>query len=353
ANISSILVEDKASVEQGQYLILFANDANNQDILLLNEKLDLLHSNPLEFYENEKGKKYNFGFIQPKWDSLIDFLREYYELTMFKKYDNKIARYKKERQILLEKNDILANIINVDDDLKSLDQKAISRNSQLYDGGLISTSDLENRERQFLGNQKAVENQRIQKTQNQLDIVRVENAIQDLSEAKREDAERLKTNINIAYNSVRSAISVWEERNVLKSPIDGSANFLQAIKENQYINVGTPLLTITPQQMEYTVEVEIPFTGAGLIEIDQDVNLKLSDYPYQEFGMLKGSIKQVSDVASKDFYVGQIELKNKNITSYKKPVTLKENSTGIAEIITKRRSLLSRIFEKIIYAFNN
>ena len=54
SNIASILVEDRAEVKQGEYLILFTNDANNQDILQLNEKLERLSVDPLQFYAEEK-----------------------------------------------------------------------------------------------------------------------------------------------------------------------------------------------------------------------------------------------------------------------------------------------------------
>lgn len=103
--------------------------------------------------------------------------------------------------------------------------------------------------------------------------------------------------------------------------------------------------------MKFNAQIKIPFAGAGKIKTGQKVHVKLNDYPYNEYGIVTGRIEKISNVANKDFYLGKVALDNYKITDYKKKITIKENTMGIAEIITEDRSWLGRLFEKVIYVF--
>ena len=65
------------------------------------------------------------------------------------------------------------------------------------------------------------------------------------------------------------------------------------------------------------------------------VNIKLSGYPYLEYGMVRGIVKSKSLVPSGDSYVIEIELPDGLSTLYGKKLDFTQNMQGTAEIITE------------------
>ena len=110
-------------------------------------------------------------------------------------------------------------------------------------------------------------------------------------------------------------------------------------------------MIITPEDKNYYASIQIPFAGAGKVEKEQRTVLKLNDYPYREYGIIEGQLDELSAIAGESFYLGKVILEKNKISSYGKKITLRESMTGICEIITKDRSILERLFEKITYAF--
>src|SRR5690606_20462241 len=93
--------------------------------------------------------------------------------------------------------------------------------------------------------------------------------------------------------------------------------------------------------------------GAGKAKINQKVIVKLNDYPYKEFGVLTGYIADLYPISNEKSYLGKVIFKNTELSSYKKKLELKENMQGIAEVVTNDRNILERVFESVIYVFNN
>ena len=55
---------------------------------------------------------------------------------------------------------------------------------------------------------------------------------------------------------------------------------------------------------------------SGKVKPGQKVNIKLSGYPYLEFGMVRGVIKSISLVPSRDAYIIEIDLPDGLTTLY-------------------------------------
>lgn len=95
--------------------------------------------------------------------------------------------------------------------------------------------------------------------------------------------------------------------------------------------------------------------GAGKVEIGQIANVKINNYPYDEYGLLKGEVKSVSRITNKlktqngeiDAYLVVISFSNGTITNFGKILPLDFESKGTAEIITKRKRLIERLFDNL------
>lgn len=149
--------------------------------------------------------------------------------------------------------------------------------------------------------------------------------------------------IRIATQKVRSQIEVWEKQYVLKSPYAGKLVFFTVRKQNQYITAGTPVFIITPKTQKYELRVQLPLYKAGKVKLGQDVIIKLRQYPYEEYGMLKARITKISDVYIDSAYIVELELLNGMTTTRNHKIELQPELTGTAEIITHDITILNRI----------
>jgi HlyD family secretion protein len=92
--------------------------------------------------------------------------------------------------------------------------------------------------------------------------------------------------------------------------------------------------------------------NSGKVETGQTVNLKLSGFPYLEYGMIKGKISSKSLVSTGDAYVIEVTLPDGFTTLYKKKLVFIQNMQGTAEIITNDRSLIEKIVSPLRYLFS-
>ena len=102
----------------------------------------------------------------------------------------------------------------------------------------------------------------------------------------------------------------------------------------------------------------IPITNSGKVSVGQDVIIKLDNYPYQEWGSLKGRVNTISSVPKKDInmfvYNVYIEIKDLN-SSFDKELEFKQEMQGVADIILEELTVSERILYKLreIFTRNN
>jgi len=88
---------------------------------------------------------------------------------------------------------------------------------------------------------------------------------------------------------------------------------------------------------------------SGKVKPGQEVNIKLSGYPYLEYGMVKGIVKSKSLVTSGDSYTIELFLPEGLTTLYGRKLDFTQNMQGTAEIITEDLRLLQKIMNPFRY----
>ena len=81
----------------------------------------------------------------------------------------------------------------------------------------------------------------------------------------------------------------------------------------------------------------------------QIVNIKLSGFPYLEYGMVRGEVKSKSLVPTGDAYIIEITLPGGLTTLYGKKLDFTQNMQGTAEIMTDNLRLLQKIINPFRY----
>jgi hypothetical protein len=83
----------------------------------------------------------------------------------------------------------------------------------------------------------------------------------------------------------------------------------------------------------------------GKVKVGQDVLIRFSWFPYQEFGAVRGRIMAIADVPLKDsIFLARVMSPDGLITTYNKTLTVKTGMTASADVITDDRRLLEKLF---------
>ncbi|WP_338418054.1 HlyD family efflux transporter periplasmic adaptor subunit [Pseudotamlana carrageenivorans] len=112
------------------------------------------------------------------------------------------------------------------------------------------------------------------------------------------------------------------------------------------VNQGNLVFTIIPSEnSSFIAKLKTPAKNSGKLKIGQKVNIKIENYPDTEFGILNGTVENISIIPDKDgLYLIDVELPKELITSYNKEIDFKQEMRGSAEIITEDLRLIERFF---------
>lgn len=352
--IESIVKPDGTYVNKGDYILVFLDNSNYNDIIKVKNKLSKFKTNSdkMIFFEDGRSNVYNLGIhIQESWNNLMELLLEYAQIIKYKKYDLEIDRLSKELFLYQKIANKSEKMISYNSNIKGIADNRNKTDSMLISERVISKYDYADGVKKYLEIKKGFIGEELSYERENLEIRKIINAIDQLKQLKDEKLIELDVNIKKAFLNLELSLNSWEDTYVIKTPVSGYINFLSPLKENLHVSQGEDLIIITPDSIKFDAQIKIPFAGAGKIKTGQMVHIKLNDYPYNEYGRVTGHIEKISNVANKDYYLGKVALDNYKITDYKKKITIKENTMGIAEIITEDRSWLGRLFEKVIYVF--
>jgi hypothetical protein len=97
----------------------------------------------------------------------------------------------------------------------------------------------------------------------------------------------------------------------------------------------------------------LPSARSGKVKVGMQAIIRLDGYPYQEFGVLNGEIRRIAVVPAEQGYELEIAVPEDLKTSYGNPVLFRQEMQGVARIVTEKRSLLDRVFDRILSAFEN
>ncbi|MEJ7677400.1 MAG: HlyD family efflux transporter periplasmic adaptor subunit [Segetibacter sp.] len=171
--------------------------------------------------------------------------------------------------------------------------------------------------------------------------------ITDLQQQKLQQENDLEQKIRENVKRLQGQWEVWEQKYLIKSPVEGKAVFFNVWKENQNVANGQAVLMIVPPVQNYLAKASLPIDGAGKVKAGQKVVIRLSSYPFEEFGMIRGKVENISAVALDTAYSMEIMLANGLTTTTNKQIPSQPQLSGMAEVLTDDKNILQRLFEKI------
>ncbi len=189
------------------------------------------------------------------------------------------------------------------------------------------------------------------------EINRYEVSLKDLKRQileERLETERTRANFQNAYDiaeirlkQAKQAVnrSVDADIDLIFAPESGIVTQVLVNTPGQVVNKGQILVTIAPASTPIVAEALILNKDVGLLSSGQKVKLKFEAFPFQDYGIQHGYLKQISpdamgDEGSGTVFRGIIDLENTTIFVHGEEKAFMFGMKGAAEIITDRQSIL-------------
>ncbi|RDY57907.1 HlyD family secretion protein [Flagellimonas nanhaiensis] len=230
-----------------------------------------------------------------------------------------------------------------------LGAKDVERYKTLYQKGVVSTSEYEERQRQQLLRKQELTALRQRMAETRLFILSQEDGrlLQGL-ELSREQG-LLEDRLRHTRSELLGALEAYERDYVLVAPTSGTVNHLQPLALRQQVFEGKPLFAIFPQKNESGIgQMEVTAINKGKVRKGQKVLLQLENYPTSEYGTLEAQVQGVNQVPHPETGSYGITLRIPSMeTSYGRTLPLDGVSLGTGRIVTEEMSLLQRLFRGI------
>ena len=344
------LASDGKDVTKNQTLAIIENSSSYKDVLLLKSITDTI-----EIHQE------NFSFPIEKLPPLIlgDIT------SSFAQFENDYSEYILNKKLTPYKSETFANKMSVIEAKgrlqillaqKQLNKKELAfkktdleRSRKMFKQGVISAKEKELKEIELLQAKRSYKS-----VENSISQIRelINNSSKNLegtSIKKTQNDIRLEKKAKQSFLYLKKAIKDWEKQYALVSSIDGKIAFLSFWNKNQTVKTGDLIFTVIPQKSNSFIgKIKAPATNSGKIKVGQKAQIKLLNYPSDEFGELNGIVKSISLLPDQEGnYLIDVNLPKNLKTTYGKVIDFKQEMTGTADIVTEDLRLIERFFYQL------
>lgn len=352
--IQVLFINNNEDINRETIIGIIENTANYKDVLLLKSILDTLtiNKNQLSFPIDELP----FLLLGDIASSYATFESNYSEYVLNKELKPYSSEFIANNLTLSE----IKNRLLILKSQKELNEKELgfklndlNRSKNLFKKGIISAKEYEKQELDYTQSLRSLKNMNTSISQLKEAIGNSKNTIKSAEIRKTQEETRLYKKVVQSLYQLKKEVKDWELQYALKASIKGKVSYLSFWNENQTVNIGDLVFTIIPStNLGYIGKIKAPVQNAGKIKLGQKVNIKLANYPDNEFGTLNGIIENISLFPDKEGnYLIDVFLSNNLITSYNKKIKFQQEMRGAAEIITEDLRLIERFFYQLKNVF--
>lgn len=348
--IQEMYVEDNQQVEAGKLLAVIENPAKTEDVIRLRKIVKSMDTAEMDTIDLVPSRQLQLGGLQSLYSSFYLTMSEYRQFKELAYYLKKIEIVK-ERII---KNEIYyRNMTRQKDLLKQ--QTAISHQQYVRDSllgvkNLLSKEETERSYSQYLQSFLSMETMDRSLENLQIQLGQMRESLYDTEYQYQDKKNTLETQLRSLANQLKAEIESWEMNYALITPVAGKITFSRYWTKNQNVTAGETIFSIVPNERgEIIGKALLPTVRSGKVKVGQRVNIRFSNYPDNEYGVVKGYVKNISMIPSASgkeegkTYTVDIGLPGGLKTTYNKELPFLPEMEGQADIITDDLSLLERM----------
>ncbi len=229
----------------------------------------------------------------------------------------------------------------------TLAHERFKTDSILYKKEVLSTLDFTNAKATWVQQQRLAQNAYSALVSNEIQMNDLRKQLADTEIKRSEESYRLEQDVLSTREILLGQIKTWKENYLFISPTEGRLCFNGILENNLFVSAAKEIFSIIPHEGKIIARAQLPIRGAGKVKEGQLVNIRLDNYPFAEFGMLRGKVVRIAELPVEGKYQLVIEIPQALITTQKKQLAFRQQLSGTTEIITEDLRLLERFFYQI------
>jgi len=333
-----LLKKENDAVQQGEVLAYLQSNASVEAIFFAEKMLknggDLLATT----------MPGSLGDLQPHYAGLTSALTSLNALNENKIYNKQIEQlqrqvitYQKLGRTLSRQQKLILQELN-------LAQEKFATDSVLFVQNATAVLGFNQSKANWLQQMRNAYNAETSLLNNETQINHLSKQITDLEIQRIERQQKLELAVEQAKEQLLTQVSKWKDDYVFIANSSGTLAYIGFLENQQFIEANKHIFSIIPEQEKLIARAELPIRGSGKVKVGQLANIRLENYPFEQFGLLHGKITSISLIPGEGKYWVTIELPDQLLTNQKKSLSFKHQLTGSTEIITEDLRLLDRFF---------
>jgi multidrug resistance efflux pump len=347
--IKKLAITDREKVFAGKLIAVLETTASVEEVNKLGILLDSVVK-PEKINAGSIPYLSKLGELQPYYSVFKKNLEDLQNFVSNDYYGNKMNSLSQEIDALREYIKKIGTKEKLYIENQILDKSRYMRDSILYIQKVIPQSEFENSHQIYIRNNIELQEVRLENSAKLIELVQKGQMLHDYELTANTERDRFITSLRESFNNLKAQYTIWRDTFLLIAPVEGTTTFTKFWSENQSVVKDETVFSIVPENSgEIIGRIDLKMQRSGKVKTGQSVNIKLSGYPYLEYGIIRGIIKSKSLVPAGDHYVIEVELPNGLVTKYGKKLEFTQKMQGTAEIITEKISLLEKIINPIRY----
>jgi len=165
------------------------------------------------------------------------------------------------------------------------------------------------------------------------------------------EVQRNQLKAKIAENrTLLASTKAKLKQNFLTAPVDGVIMALNVPNPGEVVQPGQNIAEIAPHSAPLVLSAVLPNQEAGFTKVGMPVQVKLDAYPYQEYGIVPGTVASISPSTKPDQRLGavykvEVLLARNNIKTHNQMIKFKAGQTATAEIVIRRRRIVDILLD--------
>lgn len=342
--ISKLMVADGVLARAGQVLAELENTTHLEQVPHLRTYLEEVNrclqepTNTIPLLADNL----TFGDLQ----SEINMIRQ--QLTIYQRLHQ--DHYQPARlQILNQEIAYYQQLIRLNQQQESVNKEEFANAEKKYKIDLKLFSEKVYSQAEFLAYentylQKKKENETYRKTliENKLTLAGKEKERLDLIQSYQQQNRAAFDAIRLALQNCDNLLQNWQQTYLLTAPISGKLYWLHSLQAQQQTRVGDTLFTIVADTHQFEGIAIIAAANRGKLKTGQSVQIRLADFPAEEYGMVQGKVNNIALSPDNNLCRVTILVMKPLRTTFGRVLPFRPNLPGSAEIITEDLSLLDR-----------
>ena len=350
--LEDVRVRNKQQVYQNEVLAVVEGSANGEDVRMfldLFKKWNTQEINDETFYTAIKERHWQLGDLQSEYTTLATALHNVLAYRKLNYYPQKILLKEK----LMDWHHRMRHQHQKTEELhkeeEELSYRIYMRDSILHNKRIMTDEEYDNARMIYLQSRQqmvADDNERMRMETEQLQ--EKENLLELRTEHVK-SSELLALELSKAKGQMENALMSWQKKYIISSPVNGIVNLTSRWSPKQSVVEGNVFCILIPQETNFSIgRAKVPSTGAGKIRKGQLVQVRLNNYPDEEYGFVTGTISNISDVPDRDgnYYI-EVSFPHGLLTNYDYVLPSSKQMIGTAQIVVKDERLMEQLLTPV------